>query len=234
MAMPKKAKADVPSLEAIYTLFNLYSDAEVKCLFAVSYLTGCRVSEALQLKRKDFREDVISGQAVTVVHLINLKNKIDPFKDVALIPANDIEKALINYVLAYKNKFANEMKLFKISRFVAYHKIAKQKILTKLISWIAKCPECNQQLINLATGENRCMAHGVINRRRIRYDRFDREGWYSFNPHFSRHCRMTHLGEAGYDMIDLMSVAGWLTPKQATTYVRKRWRRTAEKMILNQ
>jgi hypothetical protein len=229
--IPLKQKADVIPFEAIFNLFNSYQEPEVKCLFAITYLTGCRISEALQLKRKDFRDEIVKNQNVTVVHLINLKNRIDPFKDIPLIAANDKDKIMIDYVLAYKNKIASEMKLFKISRFVAHHKFVRQKVFTKLVSWIARCPECDQQLIKLATGEHRCLAHGIIDEKKIKYDRHDVEGWYNFNPHFNRHCRLTHLSEAGFDVTDLMAVAGWLTPKQSATYVRKRWRRTAEKML---
>ena len=60
-----------------------------------------------------------------------------------------------------------------------------------------------------------------------RLDRYDK----NINPHYLRHCRLSHYADHGLDILDLMYVAGWSTPNMASIYVRRDIGRSAKKLF---
>lgn len=235
MAIPIKAKANGVNRETIYKLFNTYNDPEVKCLFAITYLAGLRIQEALAIRRKDFTYDIIEKDGIEhkiiVLHAINKKSKINPYKDIPLITFTNEEKDMLDYILSYKDRWHNDQLIFQMNRTNAWDRLTKESVLTKMYSFERHCPICDTILYRYGKPpQYRCSVHGDIEHPKI--VRKDFEAMYRFNPHYCRHNRAEHLSEM-FDINDLMNYFGWSTPNSATYYVKKNWKRTALKMLSN-
>jgi hypothetical protein len=233
MAIPIKPKANGINRQTIFKLFNVYKNPQVKCLFAISYLAGLRIQEALAIRRKDFTIDRLEKDGsiynIVVLHAINKKSRINPYKDIPLITFTPEEKTMLEYVLAYKDKWMYDQLIFRMNRQNAYDQLTKETVLAKMYSFQRRCKQCNEVLYR-SNNVYVCHVHGVLDNKSIIYIRKDYEAMYRFNPHYARHNRAEHLSEM-FDTNDLMNYFGWSTPVSATYYIKKNWKRTALKML---
>jgi integrase len=241
MTVPINAKADAVSKEAIYSLFDTYQTEQIKALFSICYLGGLRISEALTIRRKDFTEKEFDFKGkkvmITTLYVINKKNKINPYKTIPLIPINQDEKRMLDYVMSYKNKFIDAQQIFNMDRLQAHDLMSKQTVRAKMYRFSRHCRECESLLFRVGK-EWRCGVHGIrtdskkVNLHQITYKRIDYEDYYHFNPHFARDCRAEHIADMGTDLIDMLAFFGWASPKPAMYYLKKReWSRPAMKML---
>jgi len=183
------------SMEEVEILSKrLLNDGIYYYLYLFIYLFGCRVTEALNIRRSDimFKDDVITARINT------LKNRKTPLR----------------YVPCY-----------------LYGK--ESKMALKLWDWIKKFdrpdqklfPVTRQRAFNHFTNKADCFVKEIDPKTR----RFVDNEFFQINPHFLRHCRLTHLvSEYHYDLMSLIHFAGWTDSKPATIYVRLDWQKLAE------
>jgi integrase len=197
--IPKKPVAYTISIEEILQLGKQINDPELKTLYYLLYLSGARVSEALNMKVKDIQFSYNNDIRLAVFSILTEKNKQHPIREVPVI-IKGYEKEMMETIELYiSNKLMGE-KIFNISRNNAWNKMAR--ILTTIVR-----------------------ANDKKNNRII--ESFEKR----INPHYLRHCRLTHLRrEYGFDAINLMQYAGWSSVQPAQTYLHLGYKDLIKKM----
>jgi len=238
-ALPVRPRANVIDQKKIFELFGLYQEPKIKALFAFLYLTSVRISEALKITRPDIKTEKMKGKDIYVVHSPNLKNRYDTSKIIPIIPYTEYEKKMFEYFLDYLKTIPNysgSLIFPDLKRDLAHHKLAKQKIKVKAAVWNKYCKLCRNPLWRthgemICTNANCENYKKILTEKDIKTVREEKLIDFTINPHYLRHCRLTHLSELGFDISDLIAIAGWATPNTATIYVRKNWRRAAKKIL---
>lgn len=202
---PVKPQPDVISLREVYELSKLLKHPEDVALYYIIYLSGCRVSEALELRGMDI-ELAISGDTGLLLfrNMPTRKNRKFKFRDIPVVINSPEEKKMAEFIYAYLKQFHPEKKVFEK---------LKQTTLKERFSRAIKVDTFAQ--INSGKGS-------------AKRDRY-RFGLY---PHYLRHCRATHLSE-WYDIppFQFLNLFGWTDLRPASTYVRRNIGQVVSAMI---
>lgn len=122
----RRGSADVPTFCGWKTLENLVKSAEremVSGLMATLFLTGCRVSECLDLRAEMFRVDE-GWVRVYGAPVLKKGKSAEPQDRIRNIPI-PISEPLVPYMLEYIDSRANHNDLFPYGRRWAYKWIKK-------------------------------------------------------------------------------------------------------------
>lgn len=184
----KKPVPEALAMQEILELGESYKNPGDKALFYFCYLTGARISEALDVTGRDIKDhgDYLS------VKLLTRKNRRVPFRDVP-IPTKQKEKAMVSYIHSYVGGDM-DAKLFPgLTRNNAWFRLSRRSVTIRAVK--------------LGAGRK------IIDNYRKK-----------INPHYLRHCRLTHLVQHyGYNEIQLMRFAGWTNTSPAIVYVHLNW-----------
>lgn len=195
----KKPVPEAMNMKALVSLGEEYKNPEDRALFYFCYLTGARISEALDVTPEDIHEHKSEelGEYLTV-RLLTRKNRRAKIRDVP-VPTQQVEKAMVSYVNKYTRSGSGGRLFSGLSRTNAWNRLSKIEITVRAIRGKEILPEFTK---------------GV-------------------NPHYLRHCRLTHLVQHyGFNELQLMRFAGWTNTKPAIVYVHLNWMDLAK--VMNQ
>jgi integrase len=199
----KKPIAEPISQETIFSLGQTIDNLQDRALFYFLYLTGCRITEALQVMCSEVRSAsrrLKSGRKVRAiaVDLITLKRRSGiPRRTVYINPMGiDREMLAIIEKLMLSRQNLNDM-LFN------YGDVRSQRARKKAY-WHIK--QVTYSIRGIAPPDGRMV---------LMPD-------FGLNLHYLRHCRATHLSETyGYSDRELMLYFGWSSTNPANTYANR-------------
>jgi len=176
-------------------------------LFLTCYLYGCRIGEALNLDKNHLKINNDSyGRKVLVATILTEKNRINPLRRIPAILAGET-----------LNPFQQEET--KIAEHIHEHQETSEKKLFPNITRQKAYNHFSEQKIEVMALQTE------PNTKMIRIPQF------KINPHFLRHCRLTHLREQyHYDSGDLMQYAGWTDTRPAAIYIQLDYKHLADAM----
>ena len=199
-----KPVADVIEIDELYKIGNTIEDGKIKALFYLCYLSGARVGEAIKLTRRDIK---IVNEAM-VISLYTEKHKGNPTREIPIV------------IIENKNH-------------ISYNTIERE-MANVILDYIKDIPpEANLFPHSRQSVFNMFVRYFFTN------VRFKHEGnivdtqLKRINPHYLRHCRITHLRkEYGYDALDLVRFAGWTDTRPATVYLHLGHKELSKKMLV--
>lgn len=190
---------------------NFLTDEQSLALWCYLYLTATRISEPLGQKKNNrrglaFRDlEIIPDKKLIIVTSYTEKNHNVPFRKIPIALVNSTEERMAKHFMNYATTRAEADQLFTFTRQKAYNEFTRK--ITMQVDAIE----------NLFDPQNR---------------RITTLEDFRPNPHYLRHCRLTHLVEDyHYDSLKLMSFAGWSSPAMASTYVHFDWQSLVEPLI---
>jgi integrase len=130
ISMPKKSRPDAISYETICAKADEYKTSDEKFLFVWLYLTGQRISEAIELTRANVSLVNEDGREFIAVDSISLKNRKRPRREI-LIPRTGYEQRLATWAWNHIEAMAPEKPLFHFTRQMAFNHLAKVKFETQ-------------------------------------------------------------------------------------------------------
>ena len=195
------------SLEKVWALGVGLKHPEYQALFFLLYLTGQRISEALGSPgiRTGIKYTDFSrpNADFLVVRSYTEKNRLVPMRNIP-IRLGGIEKNMSEIVMAFAEQRQNAKQIFSCTRQAACMYFRYHLRFTV------------EAFGNINDPKNRKMI----------------EIEYRLNPHYLRHCRITHLVELyDYDHYKLTYFAGWGSTSLASIYVHFNWRMLAKPMM---
>lgn len=131
-----ESKKPIP--EALHTkelvpLANKYNDPHDRALLLFLYLTGCRISEALNARTKDIEKiDHPELGEVYTVKLVTLKNRRNKFRIIPILSRN-YEGPMIDYVNKFVNTRGADQKIFSVSRTAAWNRLSREQLSMRAI-----------------------------------------------------------------------------------------------------
>lgn len=194
---------DTIDIERLYELGEIIKDKRIRALYFIMYLSGARVSEALNLRARDIR---LTDSGEFVITILTLKNREHPKRsNPVLYNANPkheyyhhYEKKMVDFVIGYISGFNPDDKLFNMTRQSVFNKFT------------------HSLFTHTAATHGKTIIDDIEKR---------------INPHYLRHCRLTHLvQEYGYTEIPLMIFAGWSNTDMCRTYIHIGFKNLANEM----
>jgi integrase len=118
MALFKKPIPFAISREEIYELGKRLHNQEQRALFYTLYVTGARVSEALQIPKRDIQREIQDGREVCRFTVMTLKKKSGNASPRGLsVPIEGIEGEMVKEILSYWDSINEpDTRLFHYSR----------------------------------------------------------------------------------------------------------------------
>jgi integrase len=107
--------------EEVMNIIDLQTSTMYKALVALLYLYGCRISEAIALKRKDFENDATDFLWVTMPTLKKKKTSKPVIHERKLNVSR--ESPFVDYIVSHLKNLNSEDFVFPISRQQAYYNI---------------------------------------------------------------------------------------------------------------
>lgn len=212
----KRPTKEVITKKEIYRVAQEQLDIEqVRVFFYLSYLTAARVSEICPLKKGHINKTTFEGEEIIEIRLRNLKNKYQKTKIVPAIMLSDsVEAKMWKEIKKYILGFSEYDFIFPF--LIDEKGEARRRAAYNQISKIKLNLE-----ITLPNGQTKYVENKKL------------------NPHYLRHCRITHFAAQGLSPAIIKKIAGWsdLRPFRAyehltTTdiiYARIRAKKEAEK-----
>lgn len=112
---------DVLSMDEVEAMINIADNIQVKAMVSLLWLTGCRVSELLLIRKKDFTVDVNNNRLL--VNIITLKTrKKNLVKTRRTLPIS-LEAPFIEYVIDYFSYVNPEDRMFPFYRVKVWRMI---------------------------------------------------------------------------------------------------------------
>lgn len=192
----KKPVADVMTISEVIEMSKRYISPEDRAIFCMIYLTGGRVTEILMVRYDDINTYADHELGIVdTIKLFTLKNRDSKIRIVPLMKAHG-EQPMLDYLLEYIK--INWPK--KDTGIYIFDRFTRSNIWNRLTT---------QQTVSRAT-------HGIemieaMNKR--------------INPHYLRHCRLTHLVQHyGFNDSKLTYFAGWTNSAPAQVYVHLNWK----------
>jgi integrase len=202
----KKPIAETISIEEIFNLGNSVEDDMVKALFFVCYLTGARIGEAIGITRRDIRVSTTKNELL--IDLKTEKRKDHPIRTIPILIMDNVSHTDFNY-------FETEM----VTHILKYTENLSPEALVFPIS--------RQRGFNLLV-----RYFNVTVRYRLKDNTATEVMPKKINPHYLRHCRLTHLRqEYGYDMLSLMRFAGWKDTQMCNIYLHLGYKDLTKEML---
>lgn len=199
---PKKPVANVLDINEIAGLSEQITDPEARCLFNIIYLSGARVSEAIQLRKRDVK---LLDSGELIINLLTLKNQDHPQREIPVLYKeskhifyHSFEKPMVDDILKYINSLSSDTLIFSMTRQKAFNKFTR----------VCKT------IVSARLGKEV-------------FDGIEKK----INPHFLRHCRLTHMvTEYGLREFALQQYAGWSSVLPAKHYIQVSYRNLADDM----
>lgn len=122
MPLITKHREDILSKEEVADMLDRSDNLRDQALIAVFYILGCRVSEALALKKEDI---ILNSDDTVSFRLVALKREersVVPFKHTITI---NYDSSFMKYILDYLEILDKDQKLFQISRSQVWRIITK-------------------------------------------------------------------------------------------------------------
>ena len=209
---PVKPLLDPLPLETIIQHWKQFRAISWKkaSLYAIGYLTGARVSEIKELRRKDITIIKRENKEIMLIKLITLKNQRHKTRIIPIVRTGEYIE-MFDDLKEWIKMFRSWEKLFPYSR-----------------QWLR---------IMLTPRQTRRFRVKRMRRTNLKeeYPLIETRGYYwgskkvkevkrPYYFHFLRHCRLSHLATYHhFDALKLMYWAGWTDPKLANIYVRMDW-----------
>ena len=227
--LPIRPQAQAVPVKEVHRIFNEISNKDDRALYAVCYLGGLRISEALTLFRSNFSDiEIIKHndrefRMLKLKGVINRKNTYYNRKDIPIIPVTPEEDEMVSYIIEYTQKRNSYTKLFTITQDLFRKRLFKYTFIVNANIHRRCCKKCKSaEPLHRIAGDWRCNIHGFLTYDDMYHVNSPENISYRMHPHFLRHCRAEHLAEMGVDVLDMMSVFGWSTPNTPMHYLRKR------------
>jgi integrase len=129
----KRPKPFAISIDELYNLGQQLKDQEQQALYYTLYLTAARVSEALQLQKRDVWKGIDKDKEALIFRVITSKTKDSPPRNLPVY-LDGIEKEMALAVWSWRDTKLNEDdKLFHFSRRRAGNIIATLRINVRVI-----------------------------------------------------------------------------------------------------
>lgn len=196
--------------QKILTLPNEFGlDDLQKSLIYFLYLTGVRVTEALNASPTDIKIGQLeNGEEAMLAEVLTLKNRKlkqygRPYRIIPTPLAQPIEKQMAEVVIKHSQYYQNlnRKRLFPFTRQTAWNYAKKIKVHINAVILKPK-----PQFIDLPD--------------------------FATNPHYYRHCRLTDLViDYNFDIMRLKKFAGWSSYAPAEIYVSLNWRDLIKPML---
>jgi integrase len=198
----KKPIPEPVSQETLWEHGNGMADLQDRALFYFLYLTGCRISEALQVMCSEINlvPRAIGGLRYKVisVDLITLKRQSGLPRRTVLINTVGIDREM--FLIIEKLRVLRK----KPGDLLFNYGDVKSGRARKKAYWHLKKVICTTRGIAPPDGRMVLMPD------------------FGINPHYLRHCRATHLNATyGYNDRELMLYFGWSSPVPASTYTNR-------------
>lgn len=201
----KKPKPEPVSMDEIYAL-GMTSDLQTRLIFFMLYLTGGRISEVMQIRRRDITEETIEGVPVVMVKLITRKNRKEPQREIPIVKnSSHSDGKMLDEVLRALEAatYSPDSFLFVLSK-KTYERMIK-RLTANLDAF-----EWND--------------FGI--RERVSFQDFP------LFCHYLRHCRATDLVKVyGYTVLELTKYMGWSDPRMSSTYIHLNMKDAVRKMV---
>jgi len=114
----------IPTIEEIKIMALSQPDERIRALFVMGYLTAGRISEIIEIQKKDLKPEKVDGRDVLLIRMANRKNRKNKHKEIG-IPM-DTHSDFIKILGTYINTLSPIDLLFPISTTQAW-KILKEK-----------------------------------------------------------------------------------------------------------
>jgi len=115
---------DIPTIPQTLELALSITDERIRALFVMGYLTAGRISEIIEIQKKDLKPEKVDGRDVLLIRMANRKNRKNKHKEIG-IPI-DTNLDFIKIIGTYTNTLTPLDLLFPISTTQAW-KILKEK-----------------------------------------------------------------------------------------------------------
>lgn len=200
--MALKPIPDPVSIGEIKDIGMRYQDTQDRALFFILYLTGARISEALDLRIRDLDlQDLPQVGEIFKVHLLTRKNKKKMVRDIPVV-IGETEREMVDIIFRHIEGLPSSQDEAKIFSYTstddAYYYIRKQSLTVRAMK-----------------------GREIMERFR-----------FKIHPHYLRHCRLTHLVQIyGMSETHLTQFAGWTDSRPAQIYVNLNWTSLVQSMI---
>lgn len=132
MHFPKKPMPQPAAFEVIAKAARSYSISSDRLLFCWLYLTGQRITEALQTYRRNVSKEEILGKNFLIVDSITLKNRQQARRRIA-IPMFGFESELTDFVWRTIEFLKPEARLFYFTRQQAFNHLSRVQVECEFI-----------------------------------------------------------------------------------------------------
>ena len=128
-----KPVPEVISMEETRDLWKEYDRPEDRTLFSLLYITGCRITEALNVRPEDLEKATLDIGEILKINLITLKNRRHKFRILPVPIDNKIEKELTECIYKYiqVRKIPDDKKILKLSRTNAWNRLSSKYVTTR-------------------------------------------------------------------------------------------------------
>jgi integrase len=201
---PVKPIADTIKIEELYEIGNSIQIPYLRSAFFIMYLTGARIGELIKISKRDIE---LTEDNTLVIKLITEKNKSHPIRSIPIICYDNPKHSQFNDI---------ERKMcLDILTYIESNKP------DELLFDMSRFDAYHKFVRNFETTVRYKLGNNVMDSMIKR-----------INPHYLRHCRLTHLRqEYGYDAISLMQFAGWSNTNPAATYLHIGYKDLSNEML---
>lgn len=129
----KKPVPEAISMEEILPLAHRYTDHEDHVLVQFLYMTGCRITEALNTRVRDISwgNHAKLGEVLNI-KLITLKNRKNKIRIIP-VPMRAPTKTMVSKLIEWTDILGPDALIFSVSRNTAWNHLSKETITTRAI-----------------------------------------------------------------------------------------------------
>ncbi len=75
---------NIPTVQEVKELALSTQDERIRALFTITYLTAGRISEILEIQKKDMKPEKVDGRDVLLIRMVNRKNRKNKHKEIGI------------------------------------------------------------------------------------------------------------------------------------------------------
>lgn len=174
-----------------------------RCIFYLTYLTGGRISEVIEIRKRDIKETKDNGQSILIIKLNTRKNRFSKFRNIP-IPYSPMVEKVKTYIsdLERNNEdfIFRELARIKRGRTKVWEQFSKEIVTIRAVRGTEYIKEYEMKM-------------------RPHYLRHCRA------THLAE--------KYGFDSLYLMYFMGWTSPAPAKRYAHLNWKSMINKMMQN-
>ena len=205
----------VPTPEEIYNMIKSIKDEPFRCLCAILYLSGCRISELVRYEKLQFQKQEYTDDKGKTKHRVLWKTKtiIESHPSICKKQLQFVMDEYISVLLISTRNLKNRE---RHTKDVPINLSKKENI--EFVDII------NPYITKLGPGDELF----PFNRPQAEYMS---KKWLPFNLHFLRDLRATNLSKIDdLNTSELQKVFGWTDGRPAAKYIMLKWRDLVKKM----